>query len=221
MMYSFNWIAKSITKPVMYTIHSNFGKPHLNLTTLFKTLSTKPPQNGKDDSWNDAWETAWLPDDISPKNRAPWEADVNFPSNEESAKMALSSDVDAETKAFVEDMNENWNERRKSPKQKQKEEAEKEGKGEGGGLYSLENIKKDYRLKKQRIHAGLWMKEIDKLEEAKLGDSADDIDRLLDSCSEYVFSFIHFVSLLCWFNVIFWKGFWFLLLSILKLVFIS
>ncbi|MBA0881269.1 hypothetical protein Goshw_028073 [Gossypium schwendimanii] len=198
MMYSFNRIAKSITKPVMYTIHSKFGKPHLNLTTLFKTLSTKPPQNGKDDSWNDAWETAWLPDDISPKNRAPWEADVNFPSNEESAKMALSSDVDAETKAFVEDMNENWNERRKSPKQKQKEEAEKEGKEDGGGLYSLENIKKDYRLKKQRIHAGLWMKEIDKLEEAKLGDSADDIDRLLDSCSEYVFSFIHFVSLLCW-----------------------
>ncbi|KHG22214.1 Ankyrin-2 [Gossypium arboreum] len=134
MMYSFNRIAKSITKPVMYTIHSKIGKPHLNLTTLFKTLSTKPPQNGKDDSWNDAWETAWLPDDISPKNRAPWEADVNFPSNEESTKMALSSDVDAETKAFVEDMNENWNERRKSPKQKQKEEAEKEGKGEGGGL---------------------------------------------------------------------------------------
>ncbi|KAG4158610.1 hypothetical protein ERO13_D02G129700v2 [Gossypium hirsutum] len=184
MMYSFNRIAKSITKPVMYKIHSKFGKPHLNLTTLFKTLSTKPPQNGKDDSWNDAWETAWLPDDISPKNRAPWEADVNFPSNEESAKMALSSDVHAETKAFVEDMNENWNERRKSPKQKQKEEAEKEGKGEGGGLYSLEHIKKDYRLKKQRIHAGLWMKEIDKLEEAQLGDSANDIDRLLDSCSE-------------------------------------
>ncbi|TYH39733.1 hypothetical protein ES332_D12G197100v1 [Gossypium tomentosum] len=64
MIYSFNRIAKSITKPVMYTIHSKFGKPHLNLTTLFKTLSTKPPQNGKDDSWNDAWETAWLPDDI-------------------------------------------------------------------------------------------------------------------------------------------------------------
>ncbi|XVE91465.1 hypothetical protein REPUB_Repub01dG0012100 [Reevesia pubescens] len=79
-------------------------------------------------------------------------------------------------------MNENWNDRRKSPKQKQKEEAEKERKGEGsgnGGLYSLENLKKDYRLKKQRINAGLWMKEID-----KLGDSADDIDKLLDSCSE-------------------------------------
>ncbi|KAM7464533.1 hypothetical protein LguiA_032654 [Lonicera macranthoides] len=41
---------------------------------------------------------------------------------------------------------------------------------------------------KQRIHAGLWMKEIEKQEEAKLGDSilgrSDDIERLLDSCSE-------------------------------------
>ncbi|PNX65351.1 hypothetical protein L195_g054495, partial [Trifolium pratense] len=62
---------------------------------------------------------------------------------------------------------------------------------ENGALYSLENIKKDYRLKKQKLHAGLWTKEIEKLEEAKLGDSGvpsgdDDIQRLLDSCSEYV-----------------------------------
>ncbi|XP_022776893.1 uncharacterized protein LOC111318354 [Durio zibethinus] len=183
-MYFFNRIAKSFTRPTINTIHSKLGQSHLNPTALFKNFSTKPPQKDKDDSWNDAWETAWLPDDISPKNRAPWEADVNFPSSEESTRTVLSADVDAETKAFVEDMNENWNERRKSPKQKQKEEAEKERKGEGGGLYSLENMKKDYRLKKQRIHAGLWMKEIDKLEEAKLGDSTDDIDKLLDSCSE-------------------------------------
>lgn len=52
-------------------------------------------------------------------------------------------------------------------------------------LYSLENIKKDYRLKKQRIHAGLWVKEIEKQEEAKLG-AGDDIERLLDTAYEYV-----------------------------------
>ncbi|KAK8476390.1 hypothetical protein V6N13_017094 [Hibiscus sabdariffa] len=184
MMHSFNRIAKSLANPAINTIHPKYVKPHWNPTTLFKSLSSKSPQNHKDDSWNDAWETAWLPDDISPNNRAPWEADVNFPSGEDSTKLALSADVDAETRAFVEDMNENWSERKKSPKQRQKEEAEKERKGDGGGLYSLENLKKDYRLKKQRIHAGLWMKEIDRLEEAKLGDSADDIDRLLDSCSE-------------------------------------
>ncbi len=46
-------------------------------------------------------------------------------------------------------------------------------------------------LRKQRIDAGLWMNEIEKDVEAKLGDSivngGDDIKKLLDSCSEYVF----------------------------------
>ncbi|GKG58648.1 hypothetical protein Tco_0594418, partial [Tanacetum coccineum] len=35
-----------------------------------------------------------------------------------------------------------------------------------------------------RIHAGLWVKEIEKMEEAKLGGSADDLDRFLDTASE-------------------------------------
>lgn len=145
-----------------------------------------------DDEWNDTWESAWLPQDLSPKNKAPWESDVNFPSG--NPTIVLPSDVDADTKAFVEDMNENWNERRKaSQTQKQgvnQQEMEGDGDGDGGGgsLYSLENIKKDYRLKKQRIHANLWMKEIEKQEEARLGDSitgsGDDIERLMDSCSE-------------------------------------
>jgi hypothetical protein len=44
----------------------------------------------------------------------------------------------------------------------------------------------EYRIKKQRIHAGLWVKEIEKLEESRLGGGTggDDIDRLLDSCAE-------------------------------------
>lgn len=116
---------------------------------------------------------------------------MNFPSG--NPTVVFPSDVDAETKAFVEEMNENWDERRKAS-QTQKQgvnQQEKEGDGGGGGggsLYSLENIKKDYRLKKQRIHANLWMKEIEKQEEARLGDSiagsGDDIERLMDSCSE-------------------------------------
>ncbi|RHN81924.1 hypothetical protein MtrunA17_Chr1g0204311 [Medicago truncatula] len=52
--------------------------------------------------------------DLTPKTRAPWEGDMNF-----------NSEVvaDAEMKAFVEEMNENWNERRKGlKKEKVKEE---------------------------------------------------------------------------------------------------
>lgn len=155
---------------------------------LMKALSTKPPRDG-DEEWNDAWETAWLPEDLTPKNRAPWEVDVNFGSKE----IVLSSDVDAETKAFVEDMNDNWDERRNNSANNNKGKVKHHvnssvglgAEGSGDKLYSLESIKKDYRLKKQRIHAALWLKEIEKQEEAKLGPHHHhDIDRLLDTCSE-------------------------------------
>ncbi|CAN0923692.1 Protein GAMETE CELL DEFECTIVE 1, mitochondrial [Linum grandiflorum] len=137
-------------------------------------------RGGGDEEWNDAWETSWLPDDLKGKDRAPWETDVNFPS----APTAVPpSELDSETKAFVEEMNENWDQRRRTAnKQKVEEGGEK-----NGGLYSLENMKKDYRLKKQRIHAGLWAKEIEKMQESKsgaAGGGVDDIDRLLDSYSE-------------------------------------
>ncbi|GAB4846345.1 hypothetical protein Ancab_025351 [Ancistrocladus abbreviatus] len=161
-------------------------------TLLFKSIeipnikfqSTKSTKSNVDNEWNDGWETAWLPDDLSGKNIAPWDWDVNFGISSSDSNIVLPSDVnvDADTKAFVVEMNENWDKRRKGSLKKNEEKKEE------AGLYSLENIKRDYRLKKQRIHAGLWMKEIEKLEEAKLGGSGfgggDDIEKLLDSCSE-------------------------------------
>lgn len=188
-MQSLQRIRRSATK--LNPIHglcSVIAKPHFNSTTHLRALSSKSSSSGRngDDEWNDAWETAWLPEDLAGKNRAPWETDVNFSSDSPStlfpdSKIVLPSDVDAETKAFVEDMNENWNERRSGSK------TEQQLKKNDSSLYSVENMKKDYRLRKQRIHSGLWMKEIEKQEEAKLGDSTgggDDIERLLDSCSE-------------------------------------
>ncbi|KAM6547194.1 hypothetical protein CsatB_018870 [Cannabis sativa] len=156
----------------------------------FREFSSNRNDKYKDD-WNNAWETAWIPEEVSEKSpRAPWEADVNFSAPLDSP-IALPSDVDSETKAFVEDMNDNWSQRRKSSSktQKQPEKLNPESESGSGSLYSLENMKRDYRLKKQRIHAGLWMKEIEKQEEEKLGDSivgggCDDIERLLDSCSD-------------------------------------
>ncbi|CAN8266703.1 unnamed protein product [Cochlearia groenlandica] len=170
-------ITKS-TYPVSSTIS------HIPLI-LFDSMSTKP-RNGDEDKWNDAWESAWLPDDLTDKIRSPWESDVNFPSTAATAE----EEIDVEAKAFVEDMNEHWDERRgKSGKEEKKEKKKEIVLEDGESMYSLETMKKDYRLKKQRVHASLWVKEIEKLEEAKLqGDSGysgcDDIDRLLDSCSE-------------------------------------
>lgn len=86
----------------------------------------------------------------------------------------------------MEDMTDNWEQRRKSVKTQQRlEKEEKLKEMEKNPLYTLESIKRDYRVQKQRIHAGLWVKEIEKQEEDKLGDGGGDgIERLLDSCSE-------------------------------------
>lgn len=158
------------------------------LNSAARSLSTS---GSGGDEWNDAWESAWIPEDLSPNRRAPWEADVNFPSSETPA-VVLPSNADADTKAFVEEMNENWNERKGSAKDRKQRENQLQ-QVSGDSLYSLENMKKDYRLRKQRIHAGLWVKEIEKQEEARLNDSiaGDDIEKLLDSCSEYAFSALY------------------------------
>lgn len=172
-------------------ILTSLSHPTTTTTALLRPLSTKPTTTANDE-WNDAWESAWLPDDLSGQNRAPWESDVNFclPHTPPTAA-AAATDVDAETKAFVEDMTDNWEQRRKSPKTQQRQEKEEKLKEmEKSSLYSLESMKRDYRVQKQRIHAGLWVKEIEKQEEDKLGDGfggGDGIESLLDSCSEYDF----------------------------------
>lgn len=175
----------------IHRLSSIARKPLLNPTTSLRSLATKSTNDKTakhgDDEWNNAWESAWLPEDLSAKNRAPWETDVNFSISENQSSLVIPSDVDPETKAFVEDMTDNWDQRRKNPKSQQQIQQLKQK--DQSSLYSLENVKKDYRLMKQRIHAGLWMKEIEKQEEARLGDSimgggGDDIERLLDSCSD-------------------------------------
>ncbi|XP_057777160.1 protein GAMETE CELL DEFECTIVE 1, mitochondrial isoform X1 [Salvia miltiorrhiza] len=164
-------------------------------TAAVRPLSTKRTSKTGEEEWNDAWETAWLPDDLSGKSsRAPWESDVSFslPAAAENPQTAISSppeEIDTETKAFVEDMNDNWDQRKgKSAKKDSDRNAESSStSSQSSSLYSLENIKRDYRLTKQKIHASLWAKEIEKQEEAKLGNfvsGADDIEKLLDSASE-------------------------------------
>ncbi|KAG6736382.1 hypothetical protein POTOM_060861 [Populus tomentosa] len=80
--------------------------------------------------------------DLMVKNRASWETDVNFSS---STGMEI-----AEPKAFVEEMIDKWIERRKIQPHPQGDR----NKNGGDSLYSLENMEKDYKLKKQRIHRG-------------------------------------------------------------------
>lgn len=163
------------------------------LLLLRRAHSTRSPSSSSssssatgDDEWNDAWEMAWLPEDPSSRDRAPWE------SSDAAAAAASPADMDADTKAFVAEMDERWNERRAARKLQQGTDQSADHSpavADAAGSGAKSAAADDYRVRKQRIHAGLWMKEIEKMEEAKLGGpgAGDDIDRLLDSCSEYVY----------------------------------
>lgn len=96
--------------------------------------------------------------------------------------------MDPDTKAFVADMDERWAERRIASRRGQQQRASRAAEGGEGGVVARKKAQADdYRTRKQRVHAALWVKEIEKMEEARLGGGgggADDIDRLLDSCSD-------------------------------------
>jgi len=58
-------------------------------------------------------------------------------------------------------------------------------------VYTVEKLAKDYRIMRQRVHAILWLKEIEEEEEKKLGHPLDDsIELLLDTFPESVFQFL-------------------------------
>ncbi|KAK8445813.1 hypothetical protein SEVIR_9G388800v4 [Setaria viridis] len=149
-----------------------------------------PPRSAAtgDDEWNDAWETAWLPGDSpasSPAPAAPWESPTSASAP---AVPAVSAEVDPDTKAFVADMDERWAERRAASRRGPPTRVPRAAEGGEGGTAAKKKARADeYRTRKQRVHAALWVKEIEKMEEARLGGGgvgADDIDRLLDSCSD-------------------------------------
>ncbi|KAL3850561.1 hypothetical protein ACJIZ3_012443 [Penstemon smallii] len=56
-------------------------------------------------------------------------------------------------------------------------------------VYTVERLAKDYRIMRQRVHAILWLKEIEEEEEKKLGHPLDDsVELLLDTCPEFFIS---------------------------------
>ncbi|CAA0840817.1 Unknown protein [Striga hermonthica] len=53
-------------------------------------------------------------------------------------------------------------------------------------LYTVERLAKEYRIMRQRVHAILWLKELEEKEEKKLGHPLDDsVEQLLDTCPKY------------------------------------
>jgi hypothetical protein len=58
---------------------------------------------------------------------------------------------------------------------------------EDPATYIVERLAKDFRVMRHRVHAILWLKEMEEEEERKRGQPLDNsIEILLDSCPEYV-----------------------------------
>ncbi|KAJ1393108.1 Ribosomal protein L20, mitochondrial [Sesbania bispinosa] len=56
-------------------------------------------------------------------------------------------------------------------------------------VYTVEKLAKDYRIMRQRVHAILWLKELEEEEEKKLGRPLDDsVELLLDTFPEFFIS---------------------------------
>ncbi|KAK1303770.1 hypothetical protein QJS10_CPB11g01780 [Acorus calamus] len=52
--------------------------------------------------------------------------------------------------------------------------------------YTVERLAKDYRIMRQRVHAILWLKELEEEEEKKLGKPLDEsVEKLIDSFPEF------------------------------------
>ncbi|KAH9317886.1 hypothetical protein KI387_019655, partial [Taxus chinensis] len=165
--------------------------------------SGKSGKNDRDEEdneeWNEAWESVWIPEDTK---KAPWEVNNDISSTSSWLDLPLEEDDDhCDPKQFLHNVNSKLDQMTNLMKQITEEKPrpdiipseEEKGKTQQMQLhkenpedYMASKISRDYRNTKRRVHASLWLKEIEKQEEAKLGNTADDdIDQLLDNCSQF------------------------------------
>jgi hypothetical protein len=176
--------------------------------SFFRPLSSSP---GGEDEWGSSWSTGITKDHFDGSASA-----VGRPAPSQSAPVSrelaavramdeedqILRDVDRdnkEGKAFVD----SWNDRLRETCELLKQVREPGSRGaylkdsekqemyrlhkEDPATYTVERLAKDFRVMRQRVHAILWLKEMEEEEERKQGKPLDDsVEILLDSCPEYV-----------------------------------
>ncbi|GJM92837.1 hypothetical protein PR202_ga09341 [Eleusine coracana subsp. coracana] len=165
---------------------------------------------GGGDEWSSTW-SAGLTKDHFDGSSPPVGRPVPSPSDPVSSKLAAVRAMDEEeemmrdlerdnreSKAYVD----SWNDRMRETcallrqvrepgvrgsylKDSEKQEMYRLHK-EDPATYTVERLAKDFRVMRQRVHAILWLKEMEEEEERKKGEPLDDsIEILLDSCPEF------------------------------------
>ncbi|WVZ68485.1 hypothetical protein U9M48_017419 [Paspalum notatum var. saurae] len=162
---------------------------------------------GGGDEWGSTWSTGLTKDHFdgsSPSVGRP----VPSPSAPISRQQAIARDMD-EVEGMVRDMEresktyaDSWDDRMQQTCALLKQVREPGARGsylkdsekqemyrlhkEDPATYTVERLAKDFRVMRQRVHAILWLKEMEEEEERKRGEPLDDsIEILLDSCPEF------------------------------------
>jgi hypothetical protein len=183
-----------------------------------RSFSSSPGGEGGGDEWGSSWSTGITKDHFDGSASAvgrPAPSPSAPVSRELAAVRAMDEedeilrDIDRdnkEGKAFVD----SWDDRLRETCELLKQVREPGSRGsylkdsekqemyrlhkEDPATYTVERLAKDFRVMRQRVHAILWLKEMEEEEERKLGKPLDDsVEILLDSCPEYVI--IPFASL--------------------------
>lgn len=186
-------------------------------------------EDDDDDEWNDAWESAWIPDESS-SGKVPWEQEDScssfsspwptpahpYEEEKEGRDVTTVHNINSKMEQMttlmkritqVEEKEEDQQSKTPTlqfhPHPDPQEEDERDMRQSQQQLLFKENYledyrdskktvskEEDYRLTKNRVHAALWLKEIQKQQEeasASLGGNPpnDDIDQLLDKCSQF------------------------------------
>ncbi|KAG8055090.1 hypothetical protein GUJ93_ZPchr0001g32329 [Zizania palustris] len=169
------------------------------IPSLLRRLSSTPGDGTGGDEWGSSWSTGITKDHFDGSAGAVG-SPAHSPSAPVSPELAAVRAVERdnrESKAFLE----SWNDRMRETCELLKQVREPGSRGaydsdklemyrlhkEDPETYTVERLDKDFRVMRQRVHAILWLKELEEEEKRKRGKPLDDsVEILLDSCPEYV-----------------------------------
>ncbi|XP_006644853.2 protein GAMETE CELL DEFECTIVE 1, mitochondrial [Oryza brachyantha] len=180
------------------------------IPSLLRRLSSSPGDGQGGDEWGSSWSTGITKDHFDGSDAAvghrvpspsapvsPELAAVRAMDEEDEIIRAVERD-NREAKAFVD----SWGNRFRETCELLKQVREPGSRGaylkdsekqemyrlhkEDPETYTVERLAKDFRVMRQRVHAILWLKEMEEEEERKRGKPLDDsVEILLDSCPEF------------------------------------
>ncbi|VAH65032.1 unnamed protein product [Triticum turgidum subsp. durum] len=178
------------------------------ISSFLRSLSTSPGGEGVGDEWGSSWSTGITKDHFDGSASAVGRPSPSAPVSKELAAVRTMDEEDEilrsvdrdnkEGRAYVDSWDKRFHETCELLKQvrepgsrgaylkdSEKQEMYRLHK-EDPATYTVERLAKDFRVMRQRVHAILWLKEMEEEEERKQGKPLDDsVEILLDSCPEF------------------------------------